>query len=341
MADIAFDSSYLSGGEGFDPERLFGIHEIRSVLIPPANGRQFVYDPTNKKIKVLSNAPAIVYEEKHTIADNAITLNYPAAYIMGICQADGPLKLTTSGATLAAAECKPSSIFTKDARPTINFHSGASGVVYVTYITQAWKEVWDNLVQEEVVAVTTNTGNLVNQAIAIQAIKSTGTTSTNCCLMDDKDDTVATAECAIDMTSTSKSLTFAAADVVTSAVVTYIKKPSSGFLLNRFIAEEAMSAASNVCTPAYPILLWGYSGQIPENGALTEQFISLAGTAGANESKFDLMFHTTRITGHSITTGTAMYVWGRPWEIPAVPLELVDGDDLSVMSSVSVLVIGT
>ena len=101
-----------------------------------------------------------------------------------------------------------------------------------------------------------------------------------------------------------------------------------------------MTASSNVCTPTYPILIWGYSGQLPENTADTEQFVSLGGTAGTGEAKLDLMYPGTRITGQSVSTGTAMYVWGRPDEIETVPLEVKDTEDLSGLTSMKVIFLG-
>lgn len=341
IADVTFDSSYSYGGESLDPEVNFGLHAVDFAIIESKAGFNFEYDRTNKKIKATTPIPPIVFEERQTIASNSITLNYPPAFIMSISQASAPLSLTTSGATLAAGQVKPSAVFAAGERATLTFHSGVSGVVYITYITQAWKEVWDNLVQEEAVTVTTNVGTLANQAVAIQAINFTGTTSGNCALMLDKDDTVATLECKVNMTSTNKALTFYATDAVTSAVVTYIKKPASGFLYERAIAEESLSTTSNICTPAYPILIWGYSGQLPENGATTETFISLTGTAGTGEAKLDLVYPGTRIKGESVSAGTGMYVWGTPNEIVAQPLEIANGMDLSGVTNVRMLLIGT
>jgi hypothetical protein len=87
-------------------------------------------------------------------------------------------------------------------------------------------------------------------------------------------------------------------------------------------------------------LIWGYSGQLPENAAVTEQFISLGGTAGTGEAKLDLIYQGTRITGESITTGTAMYVWGKPDEIETVPLEVKDTEDLSSVTSIRTIFLG-
>lgn len=52
---ITFDSSYVTGGEAFDPEALFGIRDVDMCLINPAKGRQFVYDSSNKKILAYGN----------------------------------------------------------------------------------------------------------------------------------------------------------------------------------------------------------------------------------------------------------------------------------------------
>ena len=334
---MTFDSSYTFGGMAFDPDRLLSMHTVGTVQFDQRFGRpyQFTYDAANKKIKVFVEAPPIVFGEVQTIAANQITLDYPPAYIMSISKAADPYYLTTSiinagtTPTLLTDQCAPTAKFAAGQRATIRFEAAATGDVYITYITQAWREVWDNLVQEEVQTAVANVVTLTNQAIAIQAINATGTTSFNSGLMNDKDDAPGTLECAIDMTGAAKTLTFFATDAVTGSVVTYIKKPASGFLFNRAIAEESLTAATNICTTAYPILIWGYSGQIPEVATATRRFVGLAGALGAGEASLDLMFHTTRINTNAMTTGTAMYVWGRVWEIPTIPLEVKNGADLS------------
>jgi hypothetical protein len=340
MFDLAFDSSYPAGGESLLPAdaRMGGVDKV---LIEPKNGIAFEYDLTNQKVKAFMAAPPIVWEEQQTIAANAITLNYPAAYIFYVATADGNIAITDPAATLAANQCKPTAAFAAGVRSGLTFHSGLSGTVYVGYITQAWKEVWDNLVQSETQATAAHVATLTNQAIAIQSIRAVGGTGTNASLMLDKDDTVATLEATVNMTSTTKTLTFFATDAITSCIVTYIKKPASGFLLDRFVAEEALTAATNVLTPAYPLLIWGYGGQVPENGQVTEVMINIAGSQGAGEAKLAFNTGEVKIAGHSITTGTGMYVWGRPEEIPGiVPLECRNGVDLSAITGVKVTMIG-
>ena len=341
MCDVAFDSSYAFGGESFNYS-VMGFDHVDRVIIEPVQGYHFAYDYTNKTIKVLHNAPPIVVEEQQTIASNAITLRYPPAYIMAVAQSATNVKLTTSGATVGANECQPTAVFTWGAQGGLTFHSGLSGVVYVSYVTQAWKEVWDNLVQEEAVTPESHIGTLTYDAIAIQAINaSAGGTTTNSCLMIDKDDTPATTECSVDFSdSAAVTLTFATADAVTAAVCTYIKLPSSGFLKDNWVEEEAMTATSNVCTPAYPILLWGYSGQLLENAAVTGRIINIGGSAGSEEGYINFNDPYTKITQDAVTTGTAAYVKGRRGDIPTVPIECHTGLSLSDLSTVKVTVLG-
>ncbi len=107
LADIAMDSSYPSGGEAFNPETLFGLHRVESVLIENKNGYAFEFDATNKKIKTYMDfAPAmapIVYEEHHVadLTTGAITLDHPAAFIMNVAVPGQNLALRSTGVTLA------------------------------------------------------------------------------------------------------------------------------------------------------------------------------------------------------------------------------------------------
>lgn len=338
--DLAFDNSYAYGGESLSANAV-RLGAIDRVFIEGKAGYTFEYDATNAKVKVFGPAPAIVWEEQQTIASNAITLNYPAAYIFYVAQANTPVPITDPAATLASGQCKPTAAFAAGTRSGLTFYAGMTGTVYVGYITQAWKDVWDNLVQSETQTTEAHVATLTNQAIAIQSVRAIGTTGSNASLMLDKDDTADTLEAEVNMTSTAKTVTFYATDAITSCVVTYIKKPSSGFLKERFVAEEALTAASDVCTTAYPLLIWGYGNQVPENGQVTEQFINVAGSAGAGEAKFGFDTGEITIDGHSITTGTGMYVWGREAEIPSlVPLEVKNATNLSALTSVRCMAVG-
>jgi len=61
----------------------------------------------------------------------------------------------------------------------------------------------------------------------------------------------------------------------------------------------------------------------------------VAGSAGTGEAILNILLGTTKITGQSITTGTAMYVYGTVAEIPnLVLLEVRNATDLSILSAV-------
>jgi len=336
---LTFDSSYPYGGEALTA-RQCGMSNIDSIILEPAKGFRFEFDHDNLKVQVFSRAPAIVWEEQQTISSNAITLNYPAAYIFYVAQSAAPVGLTDPAATLAANQCKPTAALAAGTRTGLTFHAGLSGVVYVGYITQAWKDVWDNLIQSEAVTVTTNEGTLANVPIAMQSCRITGGTSTNVGRPLDKDDTPATLE--YKLAPTTGVIGTAGADVVTGLVATYVKKPASGFLSERLIAEEAWTAASNVNTPTYPLLLYGYSGFMVENGAPPVALVNVAGSLGTDEWKFVFNTGEVKLQADAVTTGTGMYIWGRPEEIPGLmDLEIRNATDLSSLVNVMALVIGS
>jgi len=337
---ITFDSSYPAGGEALSA-RDCGLSLIDFIQFEPARGFGFDYDHTNAKVKAFCPAPPIIWEEQHTIASNKITLDYPAAYIFYVAQANASVHITDPAATLAANQCKPTVAMAFGVRTELSFHAGLSGVVYVGYITQAWYDVWANLVQSEAVTVVSGTGvgTLANVPIAIQSMRTIATTATNCCAPVDKDDTGITAE--YELTQTTGGLLFLVADVVTGAVCTYIKKPAAGFLAERLIGEEAMTAAANILTPVKPLLLWGYGGWMVENGAAPVSIINRDGTLGGDEARFDFTLGQVIITEDAVTTGTGMYIWGRPEEIATIPLEVKNGTDLSHLSDVRAFVIGS
>ena len=121
IADVAFDSSYPFGGESFNSDQELGMHNVEMVIPETKKGFSISYDHTNNKMKLFKNAPPIVYEEQHTPdSSGKITLNYPPAYIMAICHADAPLKLSTTGATITYGEAKPDAIFAEGERATLS-----------------------------------------------------------------------------------------------------------------------------------------------------------------------------------------------------------------------------
>lgn len=354
MFTVAFDSSYASGGESLD-YKVYNMAAVDQVIVFGKGGYQFEYDKTNKKLKVFSKAPPMVYEEKHTISGNSIVLRYPAAFLVNVAQANSNVKITTSGATLISTtdECQPypSGAFSEGTRSGVTFGTAMTGVVYVTYATQAWREVWSNLVQNESVTLTSNSGALAYRACAIQAATILGGVLTNSALMIDKDDTVASGEIKIDWTSEAAStltgVSTVAGDTGTTAVMTYVKYPSYGYLADNFVEEEtALATPSGVSrfSLAYDVLLWGYGGQVPVNAATTQRLINNAGTPGPNEaymryesgaSPFDIF-----VMGQNAASTTATYIKGKPADVDTTFLEVPDRSNLSALTDVKVIMIG-
>lgn len=227
--------------------------------------------------------------------------------------------------------------------------------VFVTYCTQAWKDVWDNLVQDE--SVTLASGATANLTYAVAAVMYADRTSATAkaLVLIDEDDTAASGEIAIYFNKSTAQIKATHADENAKvAKITYLKKPSSGFLWDRsFWNETATGAGSDPYTSTfdYPILLWGYSGQVPVNGGTTQVLIDYAGTPAAGEGVID--WFTPGIRGgaapaagtvfgaKSNVTATGAGIWGVINEIQTMPLEVKDGENLSALTSVRAILIGT
>ena len=101
----------------------------------------------------------------------------------------------------------------------------------------------------------------------------------------------------------------------------------------------------------YPILIWGYTGQVPINGGTTLRLIDYAGTPVTGEAVID--WYTPGVRGAGApaagtvvrtkddVTATGAGVWGTIQEIQnKQPLEVPNGSDLSALSSVKMIFIG-
>lgn len=355
IMDLAFDSSYASGGEGLNAT-LHGLGHVDQVIIEPSNGYSFIYDASTDKIKAMANAPAVVYEEAVNATQSgstySATLKYPAAFIMNAANlTDSLLPIVTSGTTVPSGHYNVD--FVANVPTTLYFNSAQNNTtVYVTYITQAWSEVYDNLVENESVTVNGNAGSLAFNASAVMACKidnTTGGVQFNSTLFLDKDDSAATGEACWNWRpgNGNTNATFSGADAIATASVTYIKRPTRGFLKENMVIEETSTrlADANNTIDYYP-LIWSYANQVPINGYTTQKFLASMGTNGSNESipfwrGFGFVgdaFRFTDGTGAAATSCT--YIKGLPSEVRTIPLEVPNGFDLSGLTGVKVMVIG-
>jgi len=344
--------TYPYGGVPMPAIGQFGMNKEVSMLdIVDASGSGviFRYDETNRKMKIFVPTPPIVYEEAHTVPATpfAITLDYPAAAILNVASATVGYDFIEASDALAAGEVQLTAAMAAGVRTGLTFHSEV-GAVGVTYITQAWADVWNHRVAAAAVATATHVADLGATACFIESCLATGTTGSSKPGYIRGGDAAATTEAEVDFTDSGAgtagdtTLTFYATDAVTAITITYIELPASGFLHDRFLEDQdntMSSGASAALNPLHPVLFHSLGGSLPDFHAANEQapytMQMLMGDACGTGAEFVINYQqrpAVGITDHigiEDTTADAVsltYVWGVPEEIPGVvPLELKDG----------------
>jgi len=353
ICDVAFDDSYLFGGEAFAAKDISMAH-IHKVYIEPVKGYSFEFDYTNNKIKVFTQAPAIVIEEKHTASTNLITLDYPAAWIVNVCQAGQNMawgKSQAYGSLAANSFCVVGTM--ADGVRTQIYTDGASDVVYVTYVTQAWAELYAKLIQEEAVTLATGANTIAAKMMAYGFVEAA---SSGILTPIDTADTTAAGEVGVKMGYATGALDIEATQDGEAAVITYLSEPASGFLTDRFVEDEDPTKSGGdpyIQAFDFPLLLWCISGCAFVNGGTTLKFIDEATTAATGEISTNWGYRGPAGTGaapaagfvlgakDNVTVTTGAYLKGHPWEIPGiVPIEVKNATDLSGLTGVKVHVLG-
>lgn len=372
LADAALDDSYPAGGYELTAGN-FGLNTIERLIIEPRQGYSFEFDYTNSKIKLFAPAPPLVFEEIVAVTDDVGTLQYPAAFIMyagvgneGFKVIPGNLTPVTKTVAVSNAE--------DGVRPTLTFLAGDSVTTcYVTYVTQAWKEVYDNLVYAKLtggvrvtghadLALTPGTPDVIDLgelAIGIQSVTwdDGGTVKKVQALY--KGETAATTEATIDFSAASGNTNLsvlqsdtwdAAADDV---YITYIRKPSSGFLSDRFIEEDDLTPSTDVVTISSGgvesnLLFVGTCGDFPGPTTKFANLIRSGGSVGATAT----LIQPTKwhINSNQLTLGSGhgdtdhlkpSYLYGSEFEIPGVVLlEVKNAVDLSALTALKMMAIG-
>jgi hypothetical protein len=337
--------TYPYGGVPMPAVGYFGMNKQVSMFdIVDASGvgYMFRYDQANRKIKMFTSAPAVVYEEKHTAVANLITLDYPAAWIMNVCQAGQNMawgKSQAFGSLAANTFCVVGTI--ADGVRTQIYTDGATDTVYVTYATQAWAELYAQLVQEEAVTLATGAIDLANKMMAFGFCEAA---TTGVLLPEDIADTTAAGSVGIKMGYATGALDINAAQDAEAAVVTYLAEPASGFLADRFIEDEdPAKAGGDPYTQAFdfPLLLWCITGALTVSGGATQVIIDTATTAAAGEASINWgkgpgdLLATAGVAPtegfvfglkSNLTVTAGAYLKGYVSEIPGlVPLEVKDG----------------
>jgi hypothetical protein len=286
FASIAMDSSYPYGGEPFDIRDIFGLQsaEIDLVQIEQPLGYQLRYDYTNEKVKVYAVAPVVVFEEVVTLTHGATyttgTTKYPMAWPLYASNANKALGLLPAGmipvSTTIAIDMHS---HTPGTRATITGLHATDGYTSVTisYITQAWTEVFANLVEAETMTAGATTTNGITFTVATPDVISflaagpylcglmvglnlNGTIS--CPKPCKSGETTVAGEYALDFINAGTGSTTMSVDTgnnwnaaTASMKFNYIKKPASGFLYDRFVEEDASAAIAQVWTAAAAVAI--------------------------------------------------------------------------------------
>ena len=381
LADVAFDDSYAIGGESITANNV-GLSTIERLIIEPCQGYTFEWDSTNSKIKVFTNAPVVVHEELVTCTTKVGYLKWPAAHINYIVGATANYIPIAGGVTPATGQCsvdqgfnEETGVLTKGYRTKLTF-SDTVTTCYVSYVTQAWKEVTDNMEQAKIVGAGSDVATKIygNTSMAENALEAADIVSLGCDivamqsitwndggtirvpeLLKDGGTPAATMEMEIDFINSGN------AEVVTKATdvvdteddemhFVYIKYPASGFLHDRF-TNAGIDASGDTLTWTGNPLIYGSCGQLPMTTSDKKAyFIKCSDTLAAGEINFTshpwypgiTLAIVPVCTAHADTDETIVPAWinGHPSEIATVPLECPDGTNLSNLSAVRVLAIG-
>jgi hypothetical protein len=367
---ITFSGTYSEGGEDIsEPLGQWGVGVQAAFLDGAPPHLMPVVDLATEKIKLFGLAPAIVREEPHLIPATpfVITLDYPAAAILNVASATAHYPMIEASDTLASGEVQLATALAEGVRSTLKFNTAqAAQTVYVTYITQAWREVWENRHAAADFTTATHVASLGVVACLIESCMSKATGGTVVAstqkYVRGGDAAAAAAECEVDLTDSgatpanTTTLTFYATDAVLTGKVTYIELPASGFLFNRFLEDFDNTMAAGVSAancPAFPVLFHTLAGQLPDYTAANERDphisqMTMADALGTG-GEFKVNYYSRPGTGITGQIGTndatsdavsLTYIYGVPDEIPGiVPLELRAGTSLTGLTA-RLLVIG-
>ena len=268
--------TYPWGGISMPAIGQFGMNKEVSMLeIVDASGDGLIYryDQANRKMKVFIKAPPIVREEVVTVTDNVGYLKYPAAHIEYVTDDTDDYRVIPGGLTpttkLVAVDMGfnlTTGVLTRGQRCSLTFLGDDSVTsCKVSYITQAWKEVADNMVQACMtsgartyghadMSFTEGTPDIVKLGedfVALQSVcwNNGGTLTPMSALKDDATEAAAATECVVDFqkATTFGEIGFNETDAVdTSGDViyfNYIRDPGAGhFIHDRFGVEEIEDA---------------------------------------------------------------------------------------------------
>lgn len=167
-ATHAFGDGALTYPYGGVPLPAMGRYGIKNqvldfqIIDDDTSGIIWKYDKTNHKLKAYHRAPVVVFEETVTLTDNLTgTTKYPMAWPLYASNGNQALGLMPTGMTpvtktiaINMYSTSPGTRATITAKATDTYST-----ITISYITQAWQEVFENLVEGETMTAGATTTN--------------------------------------------------------------------------------------------------------------------------------------------------------------------------------------
>jgi hypothetical protein len=362
--------TYPNGGIPVPAVGNLGLNkQVKNLVIAESSsdGLIYRYDKTNHKLKVYTKAPPIVYEEVVTCTAKVGYLKYPAAHIEYVTDDTDDYRVIPGGLTPITKTVAvdmgfdlTTGVLTRGQRTKLTFFD-AVATAKVSYITQAWKEVADNMVQAcmtsgvrtyghaglAFVAGTPDAVRLGEDFVALQSViwHDAATTIKPCWpIKTGVDPTTGGGECAPDFrkAATFGEILFKEEDAVDTATdvlyFNYIRDPGAGYFLYDRFTESTLADTVDVLAafPNYPLIMCVCGGLPAETAAKKILMTGVGDTVAAGEGKITshpYIVGVTRavapiVTMHADTNIDAYtaYIAGDPSEIETVPIELPDGN---------------
>lgn len=261
--DVALDDTYAFGGEDLTPAQV-GLSVAEQVLISGQGGYTFEYDTDNEKLKVFTLAPPVIHEEVVTVTSHVGYLKWPAAHIEYVTDDSDHFSVIPGGLTPTAKMVAvdmgfnlTTGVLTKGQRTSLTFLAAdAVTTCKVSYCTQAWKELTDNMVQAcmtdgvrvyghadmAFASATPDVVTIGEDFVALQSViwNDGGTLTVMSALKDAATEGAAATECIVDFVDGLISFNETDAVNVSSTVYfNYIRDPGAGhFIHDRFNITE-------------------------------------------------------------------------------------------------------
>lgn len=343
--DCDFDSSYPDTGEPLTA-RTLGLNTVVDVQAAPQLGYHVNYDRANARLRAFKQGPAVLTEATGTFtAGVAYTLKNLPGYILavrGTAGSTGVKRIIPAGETTGAGQV------------AINWTTGVctwgdaaiTAAVFVYIPRGVPGFTTDRLVIDEVVATTTDSGNLANRAAAI------------CYVWDDSNNAVLTyvpvgeappaASCAVDINNAGNTtITVNAGGTTDSLKVTYLRFAGNPLTTTGAWVDQAdRTVTANVVGPGTDqtfdvngLVLPGF-GQVivgETGGAANLQaiLVDAGGTAAANVAVYDHYRNTiTFAAGDAYATAEIPLLYLSQELTGSILQEVEDGTDLSFLTGI-------